>query len=126
MSLSCASRVVGFLSAVCFATLLSTAAQAQSSKAVDDLMTQAQAALSKGKPEEAVSLLRKAIDQAPDRADLYLLRSRARDSSGKFDAALDDASKYVELQPKDAYGYMNRARIYLSLDKKDDAMKDAN
>ena len=69
-------------------------------KAVDDLMNQAQLAMSKGKPEEAVSSLRRAIDLAPDRADLYLLRSRARDSSGKFEAALEDASKYIELEPR--------------------------
>ena len=46
-------------------------------KAVDDMLNQAQTALSKGKPEEAVSILRKAIDMAPDRAELYMLRSRA-------------------------------------------------
>jgi tetratricopeptide (TPR) repeat protein len=125
MSASVAFRVVRLFCIVTVAIFASLAAQAQN-KAVDDLMTQAQTALSKGKPEEAVSILRKAIDMAPERADLYLLRSRARDSSGKFDAALDDASKYVELKPNDSYGYINRSRIYQSLDKKEQALADAS
>lgn len=86
--------------------------QAQASnKAVDDLMAQAQSAMSKGRPDDAVPLLRKAIEMAPDRPELYMMRSRARDSAGKFDAALEDASKYIELAPNDAYGYLNRARV---------------
>ena len=106
---------------------LATAAAAESdAKAVDDLARQAQMAMSKGKPEEAIPLLRKAINLAPDRADLYMLRSRARDGSGKFEDALEDASKYIELEPKDEYGYLNRARIYLSLDKPESALADAN
>lgn len=95
-------------------------------KAVDDLMSQAQRALTSGKPDEASNILRKAIDMAPTRAELYLVRSRARDQAGKFDAALEDASKYIELTPDDAYGYLNRARVYLSMDKKQAALEDAN
>jgi tetratricopeptide (TPR) repeat protein len=107
--------------------LMSVALHAEANdKAVDDLAMQAQTVLSRGKPEEAVSLLRRAIDMAPARAELYLLRSRARDQSGKFAAALEDASKYIELAPDDAYGYLNRARVYLSMDKKDAALADAN
>jgi tetratricopeptide (TPR) repeat protein len=95
-------------------------------KAVDDLARQAQIAMSKGKPEDAIPLLRRAINMAPERADLYMLRSRARDGSGKFEEALEDASKYIELEPKDAFGYLNRARIYLSLEKPGPALEDAN
>jgi tetratricopeptide (TPR) repeat protein len=109
------------------AGVFGTAVAAESdAKAVDDLARQAQMAMSKGKPEEAIPLLRKAINMAPDRSDLYMMRSRARDGSGKFEDALEDASKYIELEPKDAYGYLNRARIYLSLDKPDSALTDAN
>jgi len=95
-------------------------------KAVDELAREAQIAMSKGRPEDAIPLLRKAITMAPERADLYMMRSRARDGSGKFEDALDDASKYIELQPKDEFGYLNRARIYLSLNKPDSALEDAN
>jgi len=108
------------------AACLGTAAAEGDAKQVDELMREAQAVLSKGKPEEAISLLRKAINMAPDRAELYMLRSRARDSAGKFEDALEDASKYIELEPKDAYGYLNRARIYLSLDRAESALADAN
>jgi tetratricopeptide (TPR) repeat protein len=122
---ACRTFAVALL--VAAAGALGTAAAAESNgKAVDDLARQAQMAMSKGKPEDAIPLLRKAIDMAPERADLYMLRSRARDGSGKFDAALDDATKYIELEPKDAYGYLNRARIYLSLEKPESALQDAN
>lgn len=100
------------------------ASQAQD-KAVDDLVSQAQKALQKGQPRDAENLLRKAIEAAPTRAELYMLRSRARDSSGKFDGALDDANKYIELEPTDAFGYLNRSRIYVSLDKPETALADA-
>jgi tetratricopeptide (TPR) repeat protein len=99
---------------------------AQANGKVDELFQQAQRTLSKGQPQEAISLLRKAIDMAPDRAELYMLRSRARDSAGKFEAALEDATKYIELEPNDAYGYLNRARVYISLDRTQSALDDAN
>lgn len=108
------------------AWLLATPAQAQDTKAVDDLMSQAQRAMQKGQPRDAENLLRRAIEAAPARSELYMLRSRARDSSGKFDAALEDANKYIELEPSDAFGYLNRSRIYISLDKPESALADAN
>nr|WP_298718327.1 tetratricopeptide repeat protein [uncultured Steroidobacter sp.] len=101
-------------------------AQAQDTKAVDDLMSQAQQAMQKGQPRDAENLLRKAIEAAPTRAELYMLRSRARDSSGKYDAALEDANKYIELEPNDAFGYLNRSRIYVSMEKPETALADAN
>ncbi len=109
------------------AWLLATpmASQAQD-KEVDAWVSQAQKAMQKGQPREAESLLRKAIEAAPTRAELYMLRSRARDSSGKFDGALEDANKYIELEPSDAYGYLNRSRIYVSMDKPESALADAN
>jgi tetratricopeptide (TPR) repeat protein len=102
------------------------AAQAQDSKSVDDMMSQAQKALQKGQPRDAENLLRKAIEAAPTRADLYMLRSRARDSSGKYDGALEDANKYIELEPSDAFGYLNRSRIYISMEKTESALADAS
>lgn len=102
------------------------ALQAQDNKAVDDLMREAQSAMQKGQPRDAENTLRKALELAPDRAELYMLRSRARDSSGKFDAALEDANKYIAMQPSDAYGYLNRSRIYVSIDKPEAALADAN
>jgi tetratricopeptide (TPR) repeat protein len=102
------------------------ASHAQDSKEVDGLVSQAQKAIQKGQPREAENLLRKAIEAAPTRAELYMLRSRARDASGKYDDALEDANKYIELEPTDAFGYLNRSRIYVSMDKPDSALADAN
>jgi tetratricopeptide (TPR) repeat protein len=102
------------------------ASQAEASnKAVEDFVAQAHKAMTSGKPQEAVNLLRRAIDLEPARADLYLMRSRALDSSGKMDAALDDANKYIELEPNDAFGYLNRSRVYMSMDKSQLALADA-
>ena len=106
--------------------LMCGAVQAQDTKAVDDLVRQAQSLLQKGQPRDAENTLRKAIDMAPTRGELYMLRSRARDSSGKFDAALEDANKYIELEPNDPYAYLNRSRIYISQDKTEAALADAN
>jgi tetratricopeptide (TPR) repeat protein len=105
---------------------LGSPAHAQDTKAVDDIIRQANNAMQKGQPREAENMLRKAIEMAPTRAELYMLRSRARDSSGKFDAAVEDANKYIEMEPSDAYGYLNRSRIYISMDKPEDALADAN
>lgn len=101
-------------------------AHAQDSKEIDDLMRQAQTELQKGKPRDAENTLRKAIQMAPARGELYMLRSRARDSSGKFDAALEDANKYIELEPNDPYAYINRSRIHVSMEKPELALADAN
>jgi tetratricopeptide (TPR) repeat protein len=118
-------RVAAGLFAAAWLLTAPLAAQAQGTKAVDDLMIQAQKALQKGQPRDAENLLRKAIDAAPTRAELYMLRSRARDSSGKYEAALEDANKYIELQPSDAFGYLNRSRIYVSMEKPESALADA-
>ncbi|HEY0683562.1 MAG TPA: tetratricopeptide repeat protein [Steroidobacter sp.] len=115
--------VAGLLAA---AWLLATPLASAQDKAVDEMMAQAQKALQKGQPREAENLLRKAIEAAPTRAELYMLRSRARDSSGKYDGALEDANKYIEMEPSDAFGYLNRSRIYISMDKAESALADAN
>ena len=115
-------RVAAGLLAAVWLLAAPMASQAQD---VDALMGQAQKAIQKGQPREAETLLRKAIEAAPTRAELYMLRSRARDSSGKFDGALEDANKYIELEPSDAYGYLNRSRIYISMDKPESALADA-
>lgn len=118
-------RIAAGLLAAAWLLAAPLTAQAQDNKAVDDLMNQANKAMQKGQPRDAENLLRKAIDAAPTRSDLYALRARARDSSGKFDAALEDANKYIELEPKDAYGYLTRSRIYVSLEKPEMALADA-
>ncbi|MET0534609.1 MAG: tetratricopeptide repeat protein [Steroidobacter sp.] len=119
-------RVAAGLLAAGWLLALALPAHAQDGKAVDDLIRQAQTQLQKGQPRDAENTLRKAIDMAPTRGELYMLRSRARDSSGKFDAALEDANKYVELEPNDPYAYLNRSRIYISQDKTESALADAN
>jgi tetratricopeptide (TPR) repeat protein len=118
-------RIAAGLLAAAWLLAAPLAAQAQDTKSVDDLMSQAQKALQKGQPRDAENLLRKAIEAAPTRAELYMLRSRARDSSGKYDDALADANKYIELEPNDAFGYLNRSRIYVSMEKPETALADA-
>lgn len=125
MSTHCGFRSV-FLFSVLIGLSLAAAQVQASNKAVEDLVVQANKAMMSGRPNDAESLLRKAIDLEPTRADLYMLRSRARDSGGKMEAALDDANKYIELAPTDAFAYLNRARVYMSMEKSQAALDDAN
>jgi tetratricopeptide (TPR) repeat protein len=104
----------------------SSSAVYSQAKSADELVVQAQGILSKGRPDEAISILRKAIEMDPNNADAYLVRARARDAAGKLEAALEDANKYIELKPNDAFGYLSRARVYMSLEKKNEALEDAS
>lgn len=92
----------------------------------DELAAQAQTAMSKGNPAEAAKLLRRALEQAPDRVEWNLLRSRALDASGKLEDAIEAANKYVQARPEDEVGYLNRSRIYSSQEKNAEALSDAN
>jgi tetratricopeptide (TPR) repeat protein len=119
------SLPIGILIALLSMALLVAPAQADD-KAVDDLIAQAHKAMMSGRPDEAATILRRAIDQAPTRSDLYAMRSRAYDSAGKMNAALEDANKCIELQPNDAFCYLNRSRVYMSMEKNQAALDDAN
>jgi tetratricopeptide (TPR) repeat protein len=116
---------IGLLMTILTIGLLSLPASA-GDKAVDDMVAQAHKAMMSGRPADAVTILRKAIDLEPSRAELYGMRSRAYDSAGKMTAALEDANKCIQLEPNDAYGYLNRARVYMSMEKNDAALEDAS
>jgi tetratricopeptide (TPR) repeat protein len=119
------SLPIGILTALLSITLLSVPARADD-KAVDDMVAQAHKAMMSGRPDEAITILRRAIEQAPTRSDLYAMRSRAYDSAGKMNAALEDANKCIELQPNEGFCYLNRARVYMSMEKNQAALDDAN
>lgn len=93
---------------------------------VEDMFGQAMMAMSKGEPREAINILGKAIARAPQRTDLYLLRSRAYDASGNYAAALKDATRVIELAPQDAEGYLSRARVHVSMNRSQLALADAS
>ena len=79
---------------LCLALSMCAPLAAQTNQgAIDDLLTEANRVLASGRPQEAISILNKAIEQAPAHADLYLVRARARDSIGRYDAAIDDANE---------------------------------
>jgi tetratricopeptide (TPR) repeat protein len=118
-------RVIGLVVTILTIGLMSLPANADD-KVVDDMVAQAHKAMMSGRPADAVSILRKAIELEPARAELYIMRSRAYDSAGKMTAALEDANKSIELAPNDAYGYLNRARIYMSMEKNESALEDTN
>jgi tetratricopeptide (TPR) repeat protein len=106
-------------------TLLCTPflSQAADNKAVDALVAKASAIPDNRK---AADVMTQAIAMAPDRAELYLLRSHYYDQGGQYDNALKDANKYIEMQPGDYEGFMNRAKVYNSDGKFDLAIADAN
>jgi len=99
---------------------------AAESKAVDDLINQADAAQRAGKPKDAIAALSRAIEQDPGNADLYARRERAYDSTGDLNKAVADANKYIELKPNDPEGYLNRARSYRADEKNDESLADIN
>lgn len=92
---------------------------------VEDMYGQALAAMSQGEPRQAITILGKAIARAPQRADLFLLRSRAYDASGNYAAALKDSSTAIDLAPQEAEGYLSRARVHVSMNREQLALADA-
>ena len=118
-------RIAAGLLAAAWLLAAPLAAQAQDTKAVDDLMSQAQKAMQKGQPRDAESLLRKAIEAAPTRAELYMLRSRARTLQASTKRRWTTPTNTSSWQPNDAFGYLNRSRIYISMEKPETALADA-
>lgn len=74
--------------------------------------------------DKAVADLDKAIEMAPNAADLYMIRGVAQANLTKLDLALVDTNKAIELAPNLAMAYVNRGMINLGLNKQTDAKAD--
>jgi len=68
----------------------------------------------------------KAIELAPDSADVYYNRGDAYDEMGEYGKAIDDYNKAIELDPNHALAYYNRGCAYGEIGAYDKAIADYN
>src|SRR5262249_29249329 len=90
----------------------------------NDLVAKARAALGKGQPEEALTLLGKAIALDAKSTQAYLLRAGVYDALKKPADALPDLNKLVELEPKLAEAYDLRGSVQFKLGKFKESLAD--
>jgi lipoprotein NlpI len=89
-----------------------------------ELLKQATAALSKGKSEEALALLDKAIAAGPNYADAYFLRGSVHSTLRRHENAVDDYSKVIKLEPQFAEPFQRRGAEYFRLGKFAESIQD--
>ncbi len=78
-------------------SLLVAAAPALADKRVDDAVAKAESHLQKGKPEEALKTMQKAVDQQPTSPEAHAALARVQVRTGKLDEAAVSAKKAVDL-----------------------------
>lgn len=61
---------------------------------------------------EAVELYTRAIEAAPDRAEIYFQRAVALEMEGKLDAAIADYHKSIKLNPSNYISWEYLAKLY--------------
>jgi lipoprotein NlpI len=81
----------------------------------DDLLTQAQEALDKGRIKEALALADKAVERDPKSATARYVHGRAQAAMKKHNEAIADFDKTIELDPKLAEAYDQRGSEYFKL-----------
>lgn len=100
------------MAAVLAAQLLVVPAQAQT---VDDWVRKSQAALTEGRPEEALELTGKAIAADSKNARAYLIRGRAHEALQHHEQALADFDAVLRLDPQAAEAYNHRGSEHFKL-----------
>ena len=83
---------------------------------------QAQELIDAERPEDALSLLDRALALEPDDAEALLLRSTARFMLGDVEAGRHDLDRALVLDPKLRQGWLNRAALAVSEERYDDAL----
>jgi len=101
------------------------AAPAQSAESVDDMFAAASKAMNSGQNKEAIRILTRAAQAAPNDPEVLVMRARAYTSDGDHTRALADATKAIELKPDDVEMYLARIRVLRADDKFEKAMEDA-
>lgn len=81
----------------------------------DDPLKQAALALERGKADEALRLVNKALTSEPDRPDALLLRGKIHDRLGKNKDALADFTKSLRLDKKPIDAYHQRGCTHFKL-----------
>lgn len=107
----------------CFAllgVLLAPAARAQT--AGGDPLAAAQAALDRGRPEEALALVEPILKRDGKNARALLLRSTARCLEGDVERCRADLDKALALDPTLRQGWLNRSALAIADKRWDDAL----
>ena len=88
--------------------------------------SQAEKLEAKGKYEEAIVLLDKAVEKNPQ--NRYALMNRGVDKSmlEDYEGAIEDYSKIIEFDPDNTLAYLNRGRCKARLDNYIEAIEDFN
>ncbi len=85
-------------------------------------------AAKKGKRDEAMALVTKAIDSKEatgrDLADMYAFRAELYSQAGKYDEAIADYGRTIEVMPDHAGAFHDRALIYAQQKKYQEALDD--
>ena len=80
----------------------------------------------KGESDNSITDYNKAIESAPDSADVYYNRGDAYDEIGEYGKAIVDYSKAIELDPNHTLAYYNRGCAYGEIGAYDKAIADFN
>ena len=80
----------------------------------------------KEESDDSITDYSKAIESAPDSADVYYNRGAAYDEMGEYGKAIVDYSKAIELDPNHTLAYYNRGCAYGEIGAYDKAIADYN
>lgn len=104
--------------------LVGRSAPLVAAETVDDLLRQAQRALTQGKPEEALALADKAVAEDGKDARTHFLRGVVYEALDKHNRAVSDFSKAIELDPKGADAFQHRGMEHFKLGLIEKSIKD--
>jgi lipoprotein NlpI len=91
---------------------------------VEECLRAGQAALQKGKTDEALKLANQALQLDPKSAPAHLLRGTVYDVQRKFDDALANLTRALELDPQLAAAYNRRGSVQFKRGKIPDSIAD--
>lgn len=90
----------------------------------DQLLEQAQSAFAKGKPEEALSLAKKAVDAEPKNPRAHYVLGKILDTQQSDAEALAEYGRVIELDPAMAGAYQARGWVNFKLGKFNESLAD--
>ncbi|MBI3869264.1 MAG: tetratricopeptide repeat protein [Verrucomicrobia bacterium] len=92
----------------------------------ESVLREAQTAYGRGDKAQALSLINKAVQMAPDNSRVFFARARYHSGQGESAKAVEDFDKVLKLDPSDADSYQLRAIEHFLLSHIADAVTDFN
>jgi lipoprotein NlpI len=108
----------------CLALFVTCLPNAAAADTAEELVKKARESLSKGKTDEALELVGKAIELEPKNARLYFARGTLHESLRKHKEAIADFDKIIALDPKAADAYDRRGSEQFKLGKITESLAD--